>query len=329
MTTTGLVLPPPGAGGAGEAVHRAECRWPPAAAGAHRRGYGGITDRRRAGHDSENTRSTCAFRGNPLRPSVGILMDVRVRECHGGSMSTIGGSAERAGWAGESAVLAAVCVALVPMGALHVLGSTAVDPVGVTISDYVAVPGGYPMLGLSSLALGAAGLLLVGGVRAARLPHARTVTALLVAWSAALLVVAVFPTNHPGTPVTVSSWVHRLGGAVVFGVLPVIVALVARHAGDAEHWAPSVPALRAWAVLSGSCTVVFLAVQVPVAFGSAPALPGIGLLQRLLFALVVALLVVLARAVHAAAGSAQTVHAAARPAPVALAPVRGECGGAA
>ena len=58
--------------------------------------------------------------------------------------------------------------------------------------------------------------------------------------------------------------------------------------------------------------------QVPVAFGAAPALPGIGLLQRLLFALVVALLVVLARAVHAAAG----------PAPVALAPVRSECGGA-
>ena len=235
MTTTGLVLPPPGAGGAGEAVHRAECRWPPAAAGAHGRGYGGITDRRRVGHDSENTRSTCAFRGNPLRPSVVILMDVRDGECHGGIMSTIGGSAERAGWAGESAVL-----------------------------------------------------------------------------------VAVFPTNHPGTPVTVSARVHRLGGAVVFGVLPVIVALVARHAGDAEHWAPSVPALRAWAVLSGACTALFLAVQVPVAFGSAPALPGIGLLQRLLFALAVALLVVLARAVHAAAG----------PVPVALAPVRGECGGA-
>lgn len=37
-------------------------------------------------------------------------MDVRDRECHGGSMSTIGVSAERAGWAGESTVPPVVVV---------------------------------------------------------------------------------------------------------------------------------------------------------------------------------------------------------------------------
>ncbi len=213
-------------------------------------------------------------------------------------------------------MLGAVTVAMVPMGVLHVVGSTVIDPVSETISDYVAVPGGYTLLGVSSVALAVAGGVLIGGVRAARLPHERTVTGLLVAWSVALMVVAVFPTNDPGTPVNVSAWVHRLGGAVVFGVLPVIVALIARHARDAEHWAPSVPLLRLWAGMSGACTTVFLASQVPVAFGFGPALPWIGLMQRVLFVLVVASLVVLARSTAAAAG----------PVPVALqAP---ECGGA-
>lgn len=233
-------------------------------------------------------------------------------------MSTIGRPAGRAGWAGESAVYAAVSVALVPMGVLHVVGSTVVDPVGATISDYVAVPGGYTLLGVSSVALAVAGWLLIGGVRAARLPHARTATGLLLAWSAALLVVAVFPTNDPGTPVNVSAWVHRLGGAVVFGVLPVILTIVARHARDAEHWSGAAPALRVWAGTSAACTAVFLVSQVPVGFGLGPALPWIGLFQRLLFALVVASLVVLARAVQSAAGTA----------PVAVRATGPECGGA-
>jgi hypothetical protein len=218
-------------------------------------------------------------------------------------MSTIGRPAGRVGWAGESAVLAAVSVALLLMGVLHVLGSTVVDPVSETISDYVAVPGGYTLLGMSTMAMAVAGVLLIGGVRAAQLPRARTVTGLLVVWSAALVVVAVFPTNDPGTPVTVSAWVHRWGGAVMFAVLPVIVALVARRAAAAEHWAPAAPALRVWAWIGGACTGVFLLSQIPVGFGLGPALPWIGLMQRLLFGLVMVLVAVLARAVQVAVGT--------------------------
>lgn len=236
-------------------------------------------------------------------------------------MTTIGRSAAPAAWAGDSAVLGAMIVALVPMGVLHLVGSSTVDAVGAPISDYVAVPGGYSLIGVSAVALAVAGLVLAAGLGAARLPAARVVGGLLTAWSAALMVVAVFPTNVPGTPVTVTAWVHRLGGAVVFSLLPVIVALVARSARGAGHWAVSAPVLRRWAAISGVLTLVFLAGQVPVGFGLGPALPGIGLVQRLMFAMVMTLLVVLARA--AAAASVATA-----PAPQAL-PARSECGDAA
>lgn len=233
-------------------------------------------------------------------------------------MTTIGRSAATAARAGDSAVLGAMIVALVPMGVLHLVGSSAVDPVTAPISDYVAVAGGYPLIGVSAVALAVAGLVLAAGLGAARLPRARTVGSVLVGWAAALTVVAVFPTNVPGTPATVTAWVHRLGGAVVFGLLPVIVALVARFGARAGHWATVAPGLRRWAAVSGVLTLVFLAGQVPVGFGLGPALPGIGLVQRLMFVLTAVLLVVLARA-------ASTVSAAATPAPV---PLRGpaDCG---
>ncbi|MDN5933232.1 MAG: hypothetical protein L0I24_19560, partial [Pseudonocardia sp.] len=121
-------------------------------------------------------------------------------------MTTIGRSAARAAWAGDSAVLGAVIVALVPMGVLHLVGASDVDPIAAPVSDYVAVPGGYSLIGVSAVALAVAGLVLAAGLGAALLPHAGTVGGVLVGWSAALMVVAVFPTNVPGTPVTVVAW---------------------------------------------------------------------------------------------------------------------------
>lgn len=219
-------------------------------------------------------------------------------------MTTIGRSAVPAAWAGDSAVLGAMIVALVPMGVLHLVGSSAVDPITAPVSDYVAVPGGYSLIGVSAVSLAVAGLVLAGGLGAARLPHARTAGGVLVGWSAALMVVAVFPTNVPGTPVTVVAWVHRLGGAVVFGLLPVIVAMVARFAAGAAHWSSAATGLRRCAAVAGVFTLVFLAGQVPVGFGLGSALPGIGLLQRLMFALVMTLLVVLARSTATASSAA-------------------------
>ncbi|MBW0119053.1 hypothetical protein [Pseudonocardia abyssalis] len=58
-------------------------------------------------------------------------------------MTTIGRSATRAAWAGDPVVPGAMIVALVPMGVPHLMGSSAVDPIGAPISDRVAVPGGH------------------------------------------------------------------------------------------------------------------------------------------------------------------------------------------
>lgn len=216
-------------------------------------------------------------------------------------MTTIGRSAASAAWAGDSVVLGAVIVALVPMGVLHVVGSADVDPVAHTISDYVALSGGYTLIGVSAVALAVAGLVLAAGLGSARLPRARTVGALLVGWAGALMVVAVFPTNYPGTPVGFTSWVHRFGGAVVFTLLPVIVAFIAADARRAAQWAGAARGLRWWSAGASAFCVVFLVVQVPVAFGLPTLLPGIGLVQRVLFATMMVLLVVVARATRAAA----------------------------
>ncbi|MHA6783854.1 hypothetical protein ACVGOW_23115 [Pseudonocardia saturnea] len=105
-------------------------------------------------------------------------------------MTTIGRSAAPAAWAGDSVVLGAMIVALVPMGVLHLVGSSATDPITAPVGDHVAVPGGYSLIGVSAVALAAAGLVLAAGRGASHLPHARTVGGVLVGWSTALTVVA-------------------------------------------------------------------------------------------------------------------------------------------
>lgn len=82
-------------------------------------------------------------------------------------MTTIGGPEPHPGPGGSvaystvSTVAGCVVVAVVPVGLLHVVGSAggraAVDPIRHTLSDYVVAPGGYALLGLSAVALAAAG----------------------------------------------------------------------------------------------------------------------------------------------------------------------------
>ncbi|MHA6795301.1 hypothetical protein ACVGVM_17570 [Pseudonocardia bannensis] len=102
-------------------------------------------------------------------------------------------------------VLGCVIVAAGLMGVLHAAGSTAVDPLSRTISGDVGVPGGYALLGISAVALAVAGCVPAVGPFRAALPRpvlpAVLPAVLLVSCSAALLLVAVLPTNAPGAAV--------------------------------------------------------------------------------------------------------------------------------
>lgn len=223
------------------------------------------------------------------------------------TMTTIGGPEPHPGPVAHSAVstvAGCVLVAVVPIGLLHLVGSaggpTAVDPIRHTLSDYVVAPDGYALLGLSAVALAAAGLVVAAALARAGLPRPRRPTLLLVSWSAALVVVAVFPTNAPGTMPDLAATVHRYAGAWVFAALPLVGWLIARRARASASWAASATGLAWWSGGAGLLSCAFLIAHLPVILG-APAYSLLGAVERVLNAVLIVVLLVTARAARRAA----------------------------
>ncbi|MFC5993349.1 DUF998 domain-containing protein [Pseudonocardia hispaniensis] len=207
----------------------------------------------------------------------------------------------------ESGVLGCVIIALFPVGFLHHAGSAAVDPLARTISDYIVVPGGYELLGISALALAAAGGLLAAGLLQRRLPGAVPLAGLLVSWSVALVLVAVFPTNAPGAPPDIAAAVHRCAGAWVFAGLPMVTWLIARHG------LRGAPGLARLALTTGLLSTAFLLSHVPIVVFGSPGFPLLGLVERVLYGVVIVLLLATANAcaqARVAAGSVPAVASA-------------------
>jgi hypothetical protein len=220
---------------------------------------------------------------------------VRTMTRNGGS-----GPAPAGSRGGDPVVLGCVGVALLPVAVLHLSASTTVDPLASTISDYVTVPGGHALLGISAAALAAAGLVLAAALRHSALPGTGVPAALMVSWSAALLVVAVFPTNAPGTPPDAAAAVHRVAGAWVFAVLPLVGVLVAWRARSAADRSGPVSAVAWWSGATAVASLAFLLAHIPVVVLGAPGFPLLGAIQRVLVAAVLGTLLVLARAVRLA-----------------------------
>lgn len=195
----------------------------------------------------------------------------------------------------RTVVTAAVGVAVWGVLVLHVAAlSSMVDPLRHTISDYVALPGGYLVLGLAAGAMAVAGAVLA--VAARRGGAGRTVVALLGSWAVAMALAGVFPTNLPDTPPDVVAAVHRYAGAWVFAVLPVAALLLARGPAVRESARRPVTAL---AVLAGLLAAGFLLAHLPIVVLGSPAFPLLGGVERVLYGVVIALLVVTARGVRA------------------------------
>jgi hypothetical protein len=235
--------------------------------------------------------------------SVEILMSVSVPGWHGMPMTSTGGSGrESAGvaWVGESVVTASVIVAFLPLGFLHVSGSGSVDPLTAVISDYVFQPGGYALLGAAAIGLAVACVALATGLRRADLPAARVPTFLFVSAAVALVLVAVFPTHTPGTSPGLVSTVHRAAGGWVFAVLPLAAWLVARRAGSAPAWQPAALPLSWAAGVAGVVSTFFLLNHVPIVIAGSPFFPFLGGVQRVLYAAVMVVLVMTARATRLA-----------------------------
>lgn len=208
-----------------------------------------------------------------------------------------------------TAVTVAAVTAVVPVLVLHLLGAGSVDPLAHTVSDYVAVPEGYALLAVSSAALAVAGLLVAVAAWRTRLPGAPALAALTAVWVIGLGLVAAFPTNVGGAPADVSAVVHRWGGALVLGLAPVIAMVVAR--GLVARGTRPVLLVRL-TVATAALDAAFLLSHVPIVVLGSPGFPLLGLVERVLYGLVIVLLPVTAGALRRGAVTSQ--NSAASPA---------------
>ncbi len=177
---------------------------------------------------------------------------------------------------------AGVAVAATAVVTLHLTGAGRVDPMAQTVSDYVGLPEGPALLGLA-----AAGLIIAGAVAAVRM--AGPARRVLTAWTAAVLLVALFPTNLPDQPPDLAAFVHRWAGALVF-TLPPIAGVLASRTAD--------PVLRRrlliGSVVSATAACAFLAAHAPHVLAGAAVFGWLGLIERVAYVALLALMVLLA-----------------------------------
>ncbi|MCO1655915.1 DUF998 domain-containing protein [Pseudonocardia humida] len=210
--------------------------------------------------------------------------------------------AARATWP----VVACVGVAVTALVALHVDGVGTVDPIVQTLSDYVALPGGYALLGVAALALAAAVWMLGAGLRGWGLTAPAAPAALLSVASGGFVAAAVFPTNDPGTAAGPVADLHRVAGGIVLLALPLAAWMVARRAVESPAWRAAAPALTRLSVAVAALSVLFLLSNVPIVISGSPIFAVLGVLQRVLYAVMLVLLLVIARAARATAVAART-----------------------
>jgi len=144
--------------------------------------------------------------------------------------------------------LAGAAVAVLTIGALHLLAAPTVDPVRRTISEYALGP--YAWLfdtGVLALAAGAAAVL-VALVRTGRVRLRSAATVLYGAGVLGLVLVVAFEKTNWSVGPSVSGYIHRYSSLLVFLALPLAVLLLGRAA-------------RArWATVLGAATLGWLAV---------------------------------------------------------------------
>jgi hypothetical protein len=199
-----------------------------------------------------------------------------------------------------------VAVTAVALVALHLDGAGAVDPVVQTLSDYVALPGGYALLGVAAVALAAAVGLLGAGLSGWGLVAPAAPAALLATASGGLVAAAVFPTNDPGTVAGPVADLHRVAGAIVLVTLPLASWLVARRAALSPSWRAAAPALTWLSVATCALSALFLLSNVPIVISGSPIFAILGVLQRVLYAVMLVLLLMIARAARAAVVAARS-----------------------
>jgi hypothetical protein len=195
--------------------------------------------------------------------------------------------------------VAGMAVAVVIAVDLHLRLSKQVSPVWQTLSEYVyghlGTRSAAPLFSAMCLALSLGSLALLIGI--ARVRRSTPILVLLGTWCVGLLICATFPVDPEGQARSFSGQLHNYAALTAFVALPSAAWLLTRAGAVRCPWEPRRKAIRRLAVASLGSVVVVLGGFVATLVIGTSAHPEVtmGLFERLLFTIDLALLATMVR----------------------------------
>jgi len=202
-------------------------------------------------------------------------------------------------WHGRLA-LGGIGLAVAISVGLHVRLSAQVSPVWQTLSEYVygklGSTSAAPVFSVMCLALSLGSVALLAGIAKAHRPGTTTVCVLLGVWSAGLLVCGLVPVDPDGQARSLAGQVHNLAALTAFVALPAAAFVLTQKGRERCPWEPRRTTIRRLATASFvSVGVVLGGFVLTLVLGPAQQDVTLGLFERLLFTVDVALLLTMVR----------------------------------
>ncbi|WP_206784093.1 DUF998 domain-containing protein [Amycolatopsis sp. MtRt-6] len=174
---------------------------------------------------------------------------------------------------------------------LHLRLSGQVSPIWQTLSEYVygklGTASAAPLFSVMCLALSLGSVALLAGIAKAHRPGTTAVCVLLGVWSAGLFVCGLVPVDPDGQARSLAGQVHNIAALTAFVALPAAAFVLTKKGRERCPWEPRRTTIRRLAAASF--------VSVGVVLGGFVFTLTLGLFERLLFTVDVALLLTMVR----------------------------------
>ncbi|MEU0537917.1 DUF998 domain-containing protein [Amycolatopsis tolypomycina] len=174
---------------------------------------------------------------------------------------------------------------------LHLRLSGQVSPIWQTLSEYVygklGTASAAPLFSVMCLALSLGSVALLAGIAKAHRPGTTAVCVLLGVWSAGLFVCGLVPVDPDGQARSLAGQVHNIAALTAFVALPAAAFVLTKKGRERCPWEPRRTTIRRLATASFAAVGVVL--------GGFVFTLTLGLFERLLFTVDVALLLTMVR----------------------------------
>lgn len=189
---------------------------------------------------------------------------------------------------------------LLTMTYLNVKFAGEIDPYSRAISHYVFVERARPMFTATVLTVSMASAAVLAGIRWIGVRLGGPTVVFFGIWCVCLVLAGIFPTDDAPTVETVSGLIHQIAGVSLFVSLPLGASALAHRLMAHPDWVRLAVLLRRMALVAGGLALGYLVARLPDLMPGMPFVHfldarGIsGLIQRALFALEIALLLMMA-----------------------------------